>query len=52
MVPQNVDAGVTVKANVSVDAGRLESIDEEAELRGLTRSAFTSRDAFEKIEGR
>jgi predicted RNase H-like HicB family nuclease len=52
MVPLIVDAGVTVKANVSLDAGQLAAIDEEAERRGLTRSAFMASAALEKIEGR
>jgi len=31
---------LTVRANVTFDAGLLEAIDEEAALRGVTRSAF------------
>ena len=34
-----LDAGRTVRANLTFDAGLLEAIDSEAERRGLTRSA-------------
>jgi predicted RNase H-like HicB family nuclease len=43
------DAGRAVKANLSLDAGLLEAIDEAAEARGLTRSAFITSAAREKI---
>jgi len=39
-----------VKANISLDAGLLEAIDEEAERRGLTRSALLTSAALDKIE--
>jgi predicted RNase H-like HicB family nuclease len=52
MIPLIVETGVTVKANVSLDAGQLAAIDAEAERRGLTRSAFMASAALEKIEGR
>jgi predicted RNase H-like HicB family nuclease len=39
-VPLVLDAGRPVKANLSLDAGLLNAIDEAAESRGLTRSAF------------
>ena len=48
-VPLVLDAGRPVKANLSLDAGLLEAIDEAAERRGLTRSAFLSSAAREKI---
>jgi metal-responsive CopG/Arc/MetJ family transcriptional regulator len=38
-----------VRANITIDAGLLESIDREAKLRGLTRSAFLASAAREKI---
>jgi hypothetical protein len=50
LVPLVVDRGRPVKANISLDAGQLEAIDEEAERRGLTRSAFFVSAALEKIE--
>jgi len=50
MVPLLLDAGRTVKANVTFDAGLLEAIDSEAQRRGLTRSAFLASAAREKIE--
>jgi hypothetical protein len=49
-VPLLLDRGRSVKANISLDAGLLETIDEEAKRRGLTRSAFLSSAAVEKIE--
>jgi hypothetical protein len=39
-----------VKADLSLDAGLLSAIDEAAERRGLTRSAFLASAAREKIE--
>jgi predicted RNase H-like HicB family nuclease len=50
MIPLLLDAGRTVKANVTFDAGLLETIDQEAQRRGLTRSAFLASAAREKIE--
>lgn len=49
-VPLLLDRGRPVKANISLDAGLLEAIDEEAERRGLTRSAFLTSAALDKIE--
>lgn len=49
-VPVVLDAGRPVKANLSLDAGLLDAIDEAAERRGLTRSAFLASAAREKIE--
>ena len=48
-VPLLLDAGRSVRANVSLDAGLLEAIDEAARERGLTRSAFLASAAREKI---
>jgi predicted RNase H-like HicB family nuclease len=50
VIPLLLDKGRTTKANVSVDAGLLEAIDAEAERRGLTRSAFLTSAAIDKIE--
>jgi predicted RNase H-like HicB family nuclease len=49
-VPLVLDAGRPVKANLSLDAGLLDAIDEAAERHGLTRSAFLASAAREKIE--
>jgi predicted RNase H-like HicB family nuclease len=49
-VPLLQDSGRPVKANLSLDAGLLEAIDEAAKRRGLTRSAFLATAAREKIE--
>jgi predicted RNase H-like HicB family nuclease/predicted RNA binding protein YcfA (HicA-like mRNA interferase family) len=51
-IPLLLDRGRLVKANISLDAGLLETIDEEAERRGLTRSSFLVSAAIDKIEGR
>jgi predicted RNase H-like HicB family nuclease len=50
IVPLLFDAGRPAKANLSIDAGLLAAIDEAAEARGLTRSAFLATAAREKIE--
>ena len=49
MLPLLLDKGRTVRANLTFDAGLLEAIDAEANLRGLTRSAFLASAAREKI---
>ena len=52
LIPLLLDTGRTVRANLTLDAGLLAAIDEEASLRGLTRSAFMASAAREKIEAR
>jgi len=49
MVPLLLDTARPVRANISIDAGTLEAIDEEAEKRGLTRSSFLASAAMDKI---
>ena len=44
-----LDAGRTVRANLTFDAGLLEAIDEEAQNRGLTRSAFLASAVRERL---
>ncbi|CCV04766.1 putative DNA-binding protein [Mesorhizobium metallidurans STM 2683] len=51
VIPVLIDSGRPVRANLSLDAGLLAAIDEEASRRGLTRSAFIASAAREKIEG-
>jgi predicted RNase H-like HicB family nuclease len=51
LVPLLADPGRTVRVNVTVDRGLLEQIDEAADARGLTRSAFLAQAAREKIAG-
>ncbi len=51
LVPLVLDAGRTVRANLTFDAGLLAAIDGEANRRGLTRSAFLASAAREKLEG-
>jgi predicted RNase H-like HicB family nuclease len=50
IVPVVLDAGRTVRANLTFDAGLLEAIDAEAARRGLTRSAFMASAARERLE--
>jgi predicted RNase H-like HicB family nuclease len=50
MIPLALDSGRTVRANLTMDAGLLEAIDEAATHRGITRSAFIASAAREKIE--
>ena len=50
IVPLLLDAGRPAKANLSIDAGLLAAIDDAAEARGLTRTAFLASAAREKIE--
>ena len=52
IVPLLLDSGRAVRANLSLDAGLLDAIDEAAKAHGLTRSAFLASAAREKIEGR
>ena len=49
LVPLALDTGRPAKANLSIDTGLLEAIDEAAEAKGLTRSAFIASAAREKI---
>jgi predicted RNase H-like HicB family nuclease len=49
-VPLVVDTGKLVRANISLDAGLLASIDEAAARRGVTRSAFLVSAARDKIK--
>ncbi len=49
VVPVVLDAGRTVRANLTMDAGLLAAIDEEAARRGISRSAFLASAAREKI---
>lgn len=49
IVPLLQDSGRPAKANLSLDAGLLNAIDEAAGAHGLTRSAFIASAAREKI---
>lgn len=49
-VPLLLDTGKLVRANISLDAGLLTSIDEAAARRGVTRSAFLVSAARDKIK--
>lgn len=48
-VPLLLDSGRPTRANLSIDAGLLEAIDEAAKERGLTRSGFIASAARDKI---
>jgi predicted RNase H-like HicB family nuclease len=49
MIPLVVDAGRSVRANLTVDAGLLEAVDAAARRAGVTRSAFFASAAREKL---
>lgn len=49
LVPLLQEKAKPVRANISLDAGILEAIDEAAGTLGLTRSAFITAAAVEKI---
>lgn len=49
LIPLLLDAGRKVRANLTLDAGLLEAIDDAAEHRGVTRSAFIADAAREKL---
>lgn len=51
LIPLLLDAGRTVRANLTMDAGLLEAIDRAAADRGITRSAFIASAAREKLMG-
>ena len=51
-VPLVLDRGSPRRVNISLDYGLLQAIDDEAGLRGMTRSAFLSSAARNEIEGR
>ncbi len=50
LVPVVRATGRAAKANISLDAGTLEAIDEAAKAYGLSRSAFIASATREKIE--
>jgi predicted RNase H-like HicB family nuclease len=50
IVPVVLDAGRSVRANLTFDAGLLKAIDAEATRRGLTRSAFLASAARARLE--
>jgi predicted RNase H-like HicB family nuclease len=50
LIPLVLDRGRPARANLSLDAGLLEAIDDAAAERGLTRSAFLASAARAKIE--
>ncbi|HXT09362.1 MAG TPA: type II toxin-antitoxin system HicB family antitoxin [Roseiarcus sp.] len=50
VVPVLIDSGRPAKANLSLDSGLLEAIDDAARTSGLTRSSFIATAAREKIE--
>ncbi len=50
-VPLILDKGSPRRVNVSLDYGLLQAIDDEANRRGMTRSAFLSSAARNELEG-
>lgn len=49
VIPVLIDSGRPAKANLSLDSGLLEAIDDAARASGLTRSSFIATAAREKI---
>jgi predicted RNase H-like HicB family nuclease len=49
LIPLVLDSGRTVRANLTFDAGLLAAIDEAAEQRGVSRSAFLADAARDKL---
>ncbi len=52
MIPLLADAGRTVRANLTRDAGLLAASDDAASQRGMTRSAFLASAAWERTAER
>jgi predicted RNase H-like HicB family nuclease len=50
IIPVVLDAGRSVRANLTMDAGLLEAIDTAAVRAGVTRAAFVANAAREKLE--
>jgi predicted RNase H-like HicB family nuclease len=50
IIPVVLNAGRSVRANLTMDAGLLEAIDTAASRAGITRSAFIASAAREKLE--
>lgn len=50
-VPLILDRGSPRRVNISIDPGLLEAIDEAAEARGMTRSAFLASAARKDLVG-
>jgi predicted RNase H-like HicB family nuclease len=51
-IPLLTLSGKLARANISLDAGLLETIDEEATRRGMTRSSFLASAAMELLRTR
>ena len=49
VIPVLIDSGRPAKANLSLDSGLLDAIDDAAKASGLTRSSFIATAAREKI---
>jgi predicted RNase H-like HicB family nuclease len=49
LIPLILDAGRSVRANLTVDAGLLEAVDQAASLAGITRSAYFSSAVRERL---
>ena len=50
IIPVVLDDGLSVRANLTIDAGLLEAIDTAASRAGVTRSAFVANAAREKLD--
>jgi predicted RNase H-like HicB family nuclease len=50
LVPLVLDSGRTVRANLTMDAGLLEAVDEAAHMSGVSRSAYFADAVREKLK--
>ena len=49
VIPLVIESGTPIRANLSMDSGLLAAVDEAAERAGVTRSAFLSDAARDKL---
>jgi predicted RNase H-like HicB family nuclease len=49
VIPLVIESGTPIRANLSMDSGLLAAVDEAAERAGMTRSAFLSDAARDKL---
>ena len=49
LIPLVLDAGRSVRANLTMDAGLLDAIDQAAQRSGVTRSSYVASAAREKL---
>jgi hypothetical protein len=50
LIPLIIEKHRSVRANISIDLGLLEALDEAAERHGLTRSGFIASAVLDKLQ--